>query len=76
MSSKGGYTGTGDRADLNNHSNQCNPNHSEYRGYSGGYSGTGDRADLNNHSNQCNPDLLNFTAPGSNDGRYRKRQHE
>ena len=21
-------------------------------------------------------DLLNFTAPGSNDGRYRKRQHE
>ena len=27
------YSGTGDKADLDNHSNQCNPNHDEYRGH-------------------------------------------
>ncbi len=29
----GGYTGTGDKADLDNHSKQCNPEHEEYDGY-------------------------------------------
>ena len=26
------YSGAGDKADLDNHSNQCNPNNDEYRG--------------------------------------------
>ena len=55
MSSSGGYSGTGDQADLDNHSNQCNPNNSEYAGHESGYQGTGDKADLDNHSNQSNP---------------------
>ena len=41
--------------DNDNHSNQCNPNHAEYNGYTSGYSGTGDQADLDNHANQMNP---------------------
>ncbi len=52
---KGGYPGTGDKADLGNHSNQLNPNHPEYAGGKKEYSGTGDKADLGNHSNQLNP---------------------
>ena len=28
----GKYDGTGDKADLDNHSNQCNSNHKEYSG--------------------------------------------
>lgn len=59
-----GYTGTGDRADLNNHSNQLNPNHSEYRGGSTNYSGSGTRADLNNHANQKNPNNSRYQARG------------
>ena len=55
MSDKSGYSGTGDRADLNNHSNQLNPTHSEFRGGTTSYSGTGTQADLNNHANQLNP---------------------
>lgn len=50
-----GYTGTGTKADLGNHSNQCNPNHSEYQGHTTSYQGTGTKADLGNHSNQLNP---------------------
>ena len=55
------YQGKGDSADLNNHSNQENPNNDEFGGGaqrpagSSGYKGKGDRADLNNHSNQINP---------------------
>ncbi len=56
MSSGGGYSGTGDQADLDNHSNQCNPNNSEYQGHESGYGGDGTQADLDNHSNQCNPE--------------------
>ena len=55
MSDKGGYSGTGDKADLDNHSNQCNPNNERYQGYSSAYSGTGTKADLDNHSDQLNP---------------------
>ena len=60
MSSGGGYSGTGDKADLDNCSNQLNPNHPEYRGgstnYTGTiYAGTGDKAELDNRSNQKNP---------------------
>ena len=40
------------KADLDNHSNQGNPNHSSY---TSGYSRAGTTADLNNHSNQLNP---------------------
>ena len=50
-----GYSGTGDRADLNNYSNQLNPTHSEYRGGTTSYTGAGTTADLSNHSNQMNP---------------------
>ena len=56
MSDRGGkYTGTGTKADLDNHANQCNPNHSQYRDHTSGYSGTGTKADLDNHANQLNP---------------------
>ena len=54
MSSGGGYSGTGTQGDLDNHSDQCNPNHSEYRGHQPGYTGTGTKADLENHANQGN----------------------
>ena len=64
MSSDKGYSGTGDRADLNNHANQCNPNHSEYRGHTSGYSGSGTRADLNNHANQMNPNNSRYGGGG------------
>ena len=33
----GQYKGTGDKADLNNHGNQGNTNHGEYKGYTGSY---------------------------------------
>ncbi len=56
MSSKGeGYSGTGTKADLDNHANQCNPNNKEFKGNAGGYSGAGNKADLDNHANQLNP---------------------
>lgn len=29
----GGYSGTGDKDDLDNHSEQCDPNNEEYNGY-------------------------------------------
>lgn len=29
----GGYSGTGDKDDLDNHADQCNPNNEEYNGY-------------------------------------------
>ena len=55
MSSGRGYSGTGDKPDLDNHSNQLNPNHPEYRGGTTKYTGTGTKADLDNHANQLNP---------------------
>ena len=55
MSDKSGYRGTGDKADLDNHSKQCNPNNERYQGYSSAYSGTGTKPDLDNHSRQLNP---------------------
>ena len=64
MSDKGGkYTGTGTQDDLDNHANQCNPNHSEYQGHTSGYSGTGSKPDLDNHSNQLNPNNERYTQP-------------
>ena len=54
-STGGGYRGTGDKADLDNRSNQCNPNHSEYRGHTSGYKGSSTKADLDNRANQKNP---------------------
>ena len=66
MSSSGrrGYSGTGDKADLDNHANQLNPNHSEYRGGATKYTGTGDKADLDNHSNQMNPNNPKYQGSG------------
>ena len=49
------YQGTGDRPDLNNHSNQLNPNHPQFGGGaqrpagSSSYQGAGDRADVTNN---------------------------
>ena len=63
MSDKKGYSGTGDKADLGNHSNQCNPNHGEFKGHSSSYQGTATKADLGNHSNQMNPNNPSYTAP-------------
>ncbi len=56
----GSYTGTGDKPDLNNHSNQCNPNNPEYKGHQPGYQGTGDKPDLENHSRQKNPEDVRY----------------
>ena len=65
MSDKGGKcTGTGTKPDLDNHANQCNPNHSEYRGYTSGYSGTGTKPDLDNHANQLNPNNERYQSKG------------
>ncbi len=44
----------------NNKSNQCNPNHSQYQGYSF-YSGTKTKSDLDNHSNQLNPNNSRYS---------------
>ena len=73
MSSSGqGYGGTGDKADLDNRSNQLNPNHSEYRGGSTKYSGSGTRADLNNHANQMNPNNSRYGGARGGGGRSKK----
>ena len=56
MSGREGFS----KADLDNHANQCNPNHSEYKGYQSGYQGTGTKADLDNHSQQLNPNNERF----------------
>ena len=55
MSDKSGYSGTGDKADLNNHANQLNPNHPEHKGGTTSYTGTGTQADLDNRADQLNP---------------------
>ncbi len=62
MSSK--YSGTGDKADLDNHANQCNPNHEEYRGHQSGYTGTGTQDDLDNHADQLNPTSDKYQEKG------------
>ena len=65
MASTGGkYPGTGTKADLDNHANQCNPNHEEYKGHEKKYSGEGTKADLDNHANQLNPDNPKFQPKG------------
>ena len=46
---------SGERANLDNRSNQCNPNHEEYSGHVRQYTGEGTQADLDNHANQKNP---------------------
>jgi hypothetical protein len=55
------YTGKGDKPDLNNHANQCNPNNS---GHTPGYPGTGTKADVDNHSNQQNPNHSSYQPKG------------
>ena len=56
MSTTGGkYEGTGTKADLDNHADQCNPNNPEYAGHESGYKGDGTKADRDNHSDQMNP---------------------
>jgi len=52
------YTGTGTKADLDNHSNQCNPNNKEYKGYDSRFKG--DKAARDNHANQLNPNNDRF----------------
>ncbi|CAF1204771.1 unnamed protein product [Didymodactylos carnosus] len=57
-SSSGGHksgTTAARQAHLNNHANQCNPKHPEYRGFQPGYQGKGTKADLINHAKQLNP---------------------
>ena len=60
------YSGTGTRADLDNHSNQCNPNNSEFRGYDKSYSGSGTKSDLDNHANQMNPNNKTYDSSRGN----------
>lgn len=64
-SNQGSSSTTADKAANDNKSNQCNPNHGEYRGHQSGYTGTSDKADLGNHSNQSNPNNSNFQSGGS-----------
>ena len=45
-----------------NHTNQCNPNNSNYQGYTSSYTGSGTRSDVNNHSNQMNPNTSSYSA--------------
>ena len=45
-----------------NHSNQCNPNNSNYQGHSSSYFGSGTRSDVNNHSNQMNPNSSTYSS--------------
>lgn len=52
-----GYTGTGDKADLDNHSKNLNP---EYAPKPREATGTGDKADNDNHSNQMNPNNAEY----------------
>ena len=51
------------KADLDNRSDQCNPNNSGYQGHTTGYSGTGTRPDLNSHANQLNPNNKEYRGP-------------
>ena len=64
--SGGGYTGTGTKADLDNHGNQCNPNNPEHKGHTPGYSGAGGKADLGNHGTQLNPNNPKFQGTKPN----------
>jgi hypothetical protein len=45
-----------------NHSNQCNPNNSNYQGHSSSYQGSGSRSGYNNHSNQMNSNHSAYQA--------------
>ncbi|KAL5010387.1 hypothetical protein ScPMuIL_012692 [Solemya velum] len=56
----GGYGGTRTRSGLNNHANQCNPNHRAYQGHTSGYGGSKGRRNMNNHANQMNPNNARF----------------
>ena len=60
MSDQKGYQGTGGQADRDNHANQLNPNHSEFRGGSTSYGGDGTQADRDNHADQLNPNNKEF----------------
>ncbi len=51
----GKYSGIGDKPDLDNHSDQCNPNNPKSQGHTKGYSGDKSKAGLDNHSDQLNP---------------------
>ena len=62
-------TGAKTPADLDNHSNQLNPNNKEYKGGGGGYGGEGTKADLDNHSNQGNPNNKEFGGGGGGAGK-------
>ena len=61
MSGRGDPSTT--KAAADNKSNQCNPNHGEYRGHEGKYAGAGTKADLDNHANQLNPNNQQYQAP-------------
>ena len=63
MSSSGKYGGTADKPDLDNHSNQCNPNNPTYQGHQSGYGGSGTKPDLDNHGQQLNPNSGKYQAP-------------
>ena len=60
------YTGTGTKADLDNHANQCNPNNAEYKGHDSAYPGKGDKPDLDNHAKQLNPNNEHHQPKGGN----------
>ena len=56
----GKQTAAAEKAAKDNHANQCNPNHAEFRGHPQGYQGKGNKADLDNHARQLNlQNLLN-----------------
>ncbi len=61
--SEGKYTGARTKADLDNHSDTCNPNNPKYKGYDRHYGGTGDKPDLDNHSRQKDPKNPRYQAP-------------
>ncbi len=60
MSSGEKYSGTGDKADLDNHADQDNPNNEKYQGHDRHYDGKGDKPDLNNHSRLKNPQDVRY----------------
>ena len=61
--SYGGGSSGQTQSNLDNKSDQCNPNNPSYGGHTSGYSGTGTKADLDNHGNQLNPNNERYQAP-------------
>ena len=63
QSSSGGTNSSQTQSNLDNKSDQCNPNNPRFEGHTPGYSGTGTKADLDNHGNQLNPNNERYQTP-------------